>query len=90
MHHPAADLAFSKLFEDAIIAGAVSITVFKTFLACDNNHERMLRWSDYTSLLLPTDRGVDVGTAIVDLSFLKTPAHAIPPRISLRLLDCHE
>jgi hypothetical protein len=40
LRHRVTDLAFSKIFEDTIITGAVSIAVFKTFLAGDDDHER--------------------------------------------------
>jgi len=87
LHHHVADLAISEIFEYTIIAGAVSITVFKTFLACDNNHERVLRRSDNATLLLAAEFGVDIGAAVIDLSFLKAPAHVIAPKDQPRVVS---
>ena len=66
MHHHVTDLAFSKIFEDTIITGAVSIAVFKTFLAGDDDHERVLRWRNNSALLLTAEFGVVVGATAVD------------------------
>jgi hypothetical protein len=37
-----ADLAFSKIFKHAVIASSIGIAVFKTFLAGDDDYERVL------------------------------------------------
>jgi hypothetical protein len=71
-------LAFTEIFEYAIGAVTVSISVLKSLFACDDNHHRMLRRRYDAALLLSTEAGVNVEPPIVNAANLKSPAHHCP------------
>ena len=52
LHDHVADLSLAEILKNAIVASAVRITVFESFLTSDNNHERVLRWRYDAALLL--------------------------------------
>jgi len=71
-------LPFTEIFEHAIGAVTVSISVLKSLFACDDNHHRMLRRRYDPSLSLSIEAGVNVEPPIVNAAHLKSPAHHRP------------
>jgi hypothetical protein len=70
-----ANLAFAKIFENAIGAIAVRISVLKSLFARDDNDQRMLGRCYNPSLLLPAKARMNVDPPIINAANLETPTH---------------
>lgn len=78
LHNHVADLAFSKILEDAVVAQSVAITVRLAFLAGENDDYGMLCGGDDATALLTVKPAMYICPAIVDPATLKTPGHCSP------------
>src|SRR5690606_16110019 len=67
------ELSFAEILEGSVFPKAVGVTMVKTFLTSDDNHQRMSSRRDDASLSLPSKTVMNVGAAFVNASPLKTP-----------------
>ena len=75
LHYHVADLALAEVLKCAVRTESICVTVFETFLAGNDHHQRVLSGGDNATLLLASKLGMDVGAPIVNSANLKAPTH---------------
>lgn len=75
LHHHVAKLALTKIFEYAVIALAIRVSVDEPFLTGDDENDIVLSRRDDPTLLLPAKPGVNIAPAVVNPPALEPPRH---------------